>query len=300
MVNQGILNIVFTISDINNYARYLSVVLVSILENNKDKNLNFFVIYDEFNKSNLEKIKKIAKKYNNCKIEFIKIDNLVFKGCKMLKTMHHKPIIFAKLFIPKILDKIDKVLFLDCDIICTGSLSKLYSKNLDNFKIAAVSDIFRINSNKIKILGTKKYFNAGVMLLNLKELRKSDEFMKAFRLCQDQNNKFEFIEQDALNIVFDNNYLELDLKYNYKGSFDYNKLLDKKDVIIAHSTGKKKFDHYLCDHSFKEEYFKYLNLTPFKNYPVQGKNIKNIYKLCIKKLKLKTRPLRYKIKQLFN
>jgi lipopolysaccharide biosynthesis glycosyltransferase len=89
----------------------------------------------------------------------------------------------------------------------------------------------------------EKYFNAGIMFIDLEKWRKIEINHKAERIIEDDNIEFKFWDQDILNILFDGDYLELEKKFNYavdveNFSVNKNSIMDK--AVLIHYSGSKK------------------------------------------------------------
>lgn len=111
---------------------------------------------------------------------------------------------------------LNKILYLDGDIIAQRGLSPLYNIDIDGVYAAAVKDAkaMRYKPPVNERLGVSKveYFNSGVMLLNLKKIREDDIYSKLidYRI----HGKNFFMDQDALNVVFGEKVRYLPMQYN--------------------------------------------------------------------------------------
>ena len=94
--------------------------------------------------------------------------------------------IYFRLLCPKYLpETLNRVLYLDCDILVRSSLEELYSTQLDGKPLAAVEDVLSPNIGMLENLGmtgTSKYFNSGVLLIDLAAWRKSELSSSVFCL----------------------------------------------------------------------------------------------------------------------
>jgi lipopolysaccharide biosynthesis glycosyltransferase len=117
--------------------------------------------------------------------------------------------VYSRLQLAELLPDLDTVLYLDCDVIVLDSLENLLSINVDNYGIAAVQDHFW---RSCPMDGTPGYFNSGVLLVNLGYWRthlvaeRSRNFVREYP-CR-------FWDQDALNFVLRDSWLELDARWN--------------------------------------------------------------------------------------
>ncbi|MGL6066720.1 MAG: glycosyltransferase family 8 protein [Cetobacterium sp.] len=291
------MNIVLLINEKNDYGRHLGATLLSVLENSNMK-WNIYVVYLNLSEKSKQNIEKIVKKYKS-KLKFIKLDPKELERFIIDQDGYLDLIVFGRLYIPKILSEEKKALYLDCDIIVQKPLEELYQKDLNGYSILAVPDGKKDQKLSKKRLGMKeekKYFNAGVMLMDLEELRKNNFFEETIKYCLNPDKELELNEQDALNIIFENNFKSEEIVWNY--THGHNEENDKNlaEIGIIHFTGSSKPWHCKNYSQYKKIYWKYLNMTPWKGYKEEDRSLKNILKREMTILKLKTRKLRYRLK----
>ena len=153
-----------------------------------------------------EENKKNIKKYSreNVSIEFVNLTQYVEKIKDKLYTRdYYSKTTYFRLFIPELYKEYDKVLYLDCDITVLSDIADLYNTTIgDNLIAAAPDDVIQtievFQDYAEKVVGVsdyRNYFNAGVILMNLDELRKfsfQEKFMYLlnmvkFSVAQDQD-----------------------------------------------------------------------------------------------------------------
>ena len=160
------------------------------------------------------------------------------------------------MLLPTILPKeIDKVLYIDGDIICLDSLKELWETPLENFSAAAVPDM-RCNDirvlNRLSFNRADDYFNAGVMLINLDWWRKNDIQNKSIKFISENRDICKFHDQDALNVVLHGTIQTLSIRFNLQEHFFEpfeNQFIDKvylKDMEEAkvNATLRTLFDKF--------------------------------------------------------
>lgn len=251
------MNIAFLIDD--NYSEQLSVVLASLLKNDKhNTKFNIYVLDIGISETNKAKIKRLKGNYE---INFIPIDEKLFKDFPSIN--HLKTLNYARILLPSLVE-CDKILFLDCDILVLDDLSKLYNMDFEDTYACVIKDrtsneIFTIRQKEI--LNIKNYFNAGVMLLNLKKIRQDKIESRCIKFILENPDKILFLEQCALNYVFQDNVKFIDKKWNYQYKLNVSK--KAKNISIIHFVGwEKPFLGFF--HPYENMYFKYLKLTAFK------------------------------------
>lgn len=272
------INIIFS-SD-NNYAQYLGVTLCSIFENKTCSNyIYIYVLESGINDDNKRKLSLLENKYN-FKINYIKMNTKFFKDFHI--SRHVTQAVYYRIMIAKLLLNINKVLYLDCDIILNRDVLELYKINTDDYFFVAVEEPVDNIKEYLEMPKDSKYFNSGVMLINLKKWRENNISEKVINFIKTTDKKLNAWDQDALNYILSNKWLEVSYIYNYTTllSTKYTPLsLDK--IWAIHYTGLKPWN-YMCDHIHRKEYFHYLNKTPWKNNRYIDKNFKKVLKRFIR------------------
>lgn len=193
--------IFFAIDD--QYIPFLAVALKSLIENaNKDYKYLIKVLHTNVQEEHMKQIKKYEDE--NVNIEFVDLSYYIGKIQDKLYTRdYYTNTTYFRLFLPELYPQFDKVLYLDSDIIVLGDISELYNTDMGTNLVAAAPDDI-IQYNKVfqdyaeLVVGVAKYqhyFNAGVLLMNLDELRKfkfEEKFLYLlgtvkFSVAQDQD-----------------------------------------------------------------------------------------------------------------
>jgi len=265
-------------------SKYLPYVMTSIDSaiTNKSKNThyNIYVIAKDFTNKDIENIKKIEQ--SDVKIHIIKAKEKNLNYASLGRFASYK-ISLQKLFIAEYLKDIDKVLYLDADTLIQGDLSKLYNTNIKEHYVAAVKDglMYQFPEHIIEIgLNWRKfYFNSGVMLLNLKKIRKDNKITDAINYFN--NNNEVFGDQDVLNVVFDKDVKSISYIYNcnsvyfekespqflsdfYKEEVPQTSREVYNNAIILHFAGHKPWTQWF-EHSYlKPLWWEYANKVKTK------------------------------------
>src|ERR1035437_11114936 len=146
----------------NNYAQFMGVAICSIFENKKDGYIIDVYVFDGgIKEDNKIKLRFLEEKYS-FKIIYIKIDVTLFNDFYINKHISHAA--YFRSMITELLLSIDKVLYLDCDLIVKGDISSLFEINIMDYYFAAVEDYFAENTRHTELNMPKnaKYFNSGV------------------------------------------------------------------------------------------------------------------------------------------
>ena len=222
-------------------------VLVSILSllKHNDEPLNIYIMTIDFEgtKPFTDKTAKFLDdlvKKTNPKSFVKKIDATeVFVKNLPKKNMgsYFTPCSMLRLYIDKIseLEKLDRILYLDYDVVCRGDLSGFYNTDLSGIEAAGVLDIYGKNFYHYHGLFKFDYMNSGVMLFNIKECLKSRMFEKAVGLCA--KRWMMLADQAALNKSIMYRKL-MPRKFNEQGE------RPKEDTILHHFSNNFKFWPY--------------------------------------------------------
>jgi lipopolysaccharide biosynthesis glycosyltransferase len=265
-------NIVFAAD--SEYLQHLSVAILSLIENNLENSLNIYIInksissVDWANIISLDKAKKHS--FVNAKIDDAELVGFPTNSRFTIAS-------YYRLLIAEIVP-FDKALYIDSDIVVCGNLSELYKTNIADFFLAAVEDACFFNRhNELEMSKCSRYFNSGVMLLNLDKWRKNKLKEQAIDFIFRKFNKIKFADQCALNAVVDGNWLRLSPTFNLQtallemdvqfrktryGSIDVGDAV--KLPIIIHYSGPNKPWQFLNSHPFKALYWNYLGRTKYK------------------------------------
>jgi len=245
----------------DNYLECTLNLLKSIFQTNNPITINLYLIYNNLSSNSMDKLKNILEN-NNSKLFAYKYNyNNDFK----INLEHISIETYYRLYAPYILpDNVDKVLYLDGDIICNGSIEELYNADLGENIIGACDNI-DINPNFLNEVNTRlgkpidsPYYNAGVLLIDLNKYRNYITLNELNKYIEEYKDIAYLQDQDILNLVFDKKIKELPLKYNYLANH-----IDAVDVsynqILFHYAGDLKPWHDNYTLPFQGlVYYKYL------------------------------------------
>ncbi len=282
------MNIVLATDD--NFVQHCGTTIKSITTNNS--NVNFYILTEGLSSTNKQLLKDVATD-NDCSLEFCIVPSDIVKYFPMSKmaSSHISIATYYRLFVTTLLPQIvKKVIYLDCDMIIRGSLEDLWKTDLTDKPLAAVyqHNGWADHNNSWRRLDIPReygYFNAGCLVLNIEYLRNIDFQKKAIDFI---NRYFERIishDQDVLNALFYEQAEVLECKWNYLPLF-MEKCFSKEEFplkchykeekakidfnpIVIHFVSKPKPWNYGCNNPYKNEYFKYLLLTPWSDYKIK-------------------------------
>ncbi|MCD7740480.1 MAG: glycosyltransferase family 8 protein, partial [Candidatus Gastranaerophilales bacterium] len=253
------------------YTEQLAVSITSILKNaDTEDNVNFYILDGGLTNKDKSEIKSL-KNIKNFNIEYIPVNSSDFVSCPLLreknsdfKDYHVTLPTYYRFKLPEFITNLDKILYLDCDVIVRCSLKKLYNTDLKDKAAAMVLDAE--SEKESERLNLKNYFNAGVMLINLEFWRQCGIEKKLFDFAGENKEKILWQDQDIINCVLSDNIIKLNNSWNFQ-YFLYDNINDGllADCRILHLAGKFKPWLLPFENSVYDEYYHYLSFTSKAN-----------------------------------
>lgn len=276
----------------HNYVMPGCVMLKSLFVNNIFDHINIYAIIDsDVTDADKNELATITKDYS-ASISFFYIDSKEIENYPGLGIIHLTKSAYFRLFAADILPyDIDRILYLDCDIIVRHSISDLWNVDINNRAIGCVIDMFSglIDIYKrLKIPFNLEYTNSGVLLINLDFWRKNQVSSKFVQFIKNYPERIsKLADQDVISYVLKDSKVLLPLKYNvqegfyYKdkyATFDYwghEKELKEaiNDPVVLHFTGPMKPWIKGCEHPRKDEFFKYQQQTKWCNEKLKDRKV---------------------------
>ena len=243
------INIVFSFND--EYSKFFSVALQSLIDNsNNEKNYDVIIFSSDIKERSIKMLLQMIPP--NFSLRFYNPTNYIentFQNLNLETKQYWSVEMYYRIFIPLVMQKYERVLYLDSDIVVNSNIDELFSITFDNKEIIAVCDTtspelyLPKNSSRRehikKVLGLEdetKYFNSGMLLFNI-TLIDIQEYTKKI-LKSSQISTLLYPDQDILNILFEKRVKLISSKWNY-GS---NVLVCNKNYLSEISgTERKKF-----------------------------------------------------------
>lgn len=301
--NGKTLNISYGIDE--NYLDGVGVSITSVLIHN-DINVDFHIICDKYTKSFVDKIEVLAREYK-IKISLYLIN---VKCLEILpKTQVWSRAMYFRLFAFDYLHhKLDKLLYLDADVICKGPLDHLLSLDLNDNVAAVVKDVDSIQSRVNERLPSfnlqGRYFNSGVVLVNLRQWAENRLTERALSLLTGEDGSatfFKYPDQDVLNILLRDKVYFLPREYNTIYTIK-SELSDKThekylntihaDTKLIHFTGATKPWHAWANYPSVIYYTNAFIKSPWKDVPAKDARTMVEYKKRYKHLLVQKHYLR--------
>lgn len=283
--------------------RYLYVMLISLYENNTKGNIDLYVLQQDFNEADKKLIHSLSESYGN-RVHYIWVDPTkfdVFSKGKLEKSTLSLEIYF-RLLIPELLpEEIDRVLMLDVDLIVNHDITEFYDTDMTGYCLAAAPNICHNlevrNEWRVWYKKNKKnwlHYNTGVLLWNLKELRKSYPMNYIFNQALDLKIDTLTFEEEVFNVLFGEDQIKTvsPEKWNYIVTHIYNFDNPKfeiyktneeiiKNCRIVHYAGQNPW-HAGVKNSTFDIWWKYAKKTQFYHeflaelYPLTEKKLEEL------------------------
>ncbi|HHY81970.1 MAG TPA: glycosyltransferase family 8 protein [Clostridiales bacterium] len=252
------------------YIRPLKVMLTSLFMNNPDEHFNIYLIHSRIKDDEIADIERFIEKHRQ-KLSVIKIDNSYFQNAPEVfhypKEMYYRLLAFK--FLPQ---ELDRILYLDPDILVINPVREFYNTKLDGYLYAAAyHDILAVKKiNRIRLYPYKieAYFNSGVLLMNLELQRKHVDEETIYSFVEKNRSKLIMPDQDIINALYSKQIKCVDEKlYNYDTRYyKYYKAITNnacdmdyimKNTVFLHFCGRKKPWHKNYSGKFHSLYKQY-------------------------------------------
>ncbi len=282
---------IVTVCD-NQYCVMLAALIKSIeLNTIQFTTVNVYVVDDGISKANIGKLKRSTGA--PITLKFIDIKDAIKNTSSLPLDSSSFPLnVYLRLFISEFLpQQIERAIYLDVDMIVKKDLSELWNLAMDDNKIiAAVKDRCETigsswggirNYEALGLNPDAHYFNSGLLVIDIKAWRKTNLTYEVLK-CISANKAFaNFPDQYGLNVVFVDQWFELDARWNAYATADI------EDPFIIHFIGRKPiFSTYNYNQAYSKEFFQYLELTEWKNYKLlkeHNRLLKKLTSVLIKK-----------------
>lgn len=207
-------------------------------------------------------------------------------------TQHFNRAMWYRVHLPELIPDVDRVLYLDADLIVLDSLGPLWDTDLADNYLAAVTNVFGpwdMHYPATLGVSASSYFNTGVLLMNLEAMRRDDCTTALRDYALEHGETLWFCDQDAMNVLLGGRRLPLHPRWNCMNSlyifpastdvFGGDRVEEaRRSPAVRHfeGGGANKPWHYLCDHPMREAYFEHRRQTPWPNVKLEGFTARNV------------------------
>lgn len=259
---------VFFASD-DNYIPCLAVAIHSLEKNaSKKNNYKLIILHSGMSEKGKQEIKEFEQE--NIKIDFKDISNIEndLKDDLALRLRdYYSSTIYYRIFIGSLFPEYHKAVYIDSDVVLLDDIANLYNTDLEGNIIGAIPDGVVHDSKKLQDyvevndgVENKKYFNSGVLVIDLDKFRETRVEERFVRILTKYNCDTIAPDQDYLNILCKDKVKYLPLSWDKMP--DYCEHLDEKDLHLIHYNMFRKPWHYR-DVEYSDIFWKYAKETKY-------------------------------------
>lgn len=269
----------------SSYVRHCAVMLRSLYEANPREDLEVYVVHSRIPCEQMATLVAYLSSFLPS-VSFIYVDDFLLK--EFPESEHVKLASYYRIFLPEILPhRLDRVIYIDSDVVIQGNLAELWSKPLNGYSLAASSDRNLVMQRaRLDMRPDSAYFNAGVMTFSLNAWRTLDLASRGLEIARNHPDRLQNCDQDVLNILFEQQCLILHQRWNAMPhlwgldpqwlleqgglSAEEQEAVDQPAIIHFAGAGLAKPWNALCTHPWKDRYRELLALTPWAGTPLEG------------------------------
>lgn len=258
------------------FLRYAYVMLYSLFQHQgNDISIHCYLMHNELSDEDCKFITELITNFGG-EATWYRIDaSTLPSGCQTSSNFSIE--IYYRLLLAELLpEDVDRILYLDADTIIQHSLNELYFTDFDGKLLCACTDWLQPNDTSSAwgkafadlMAQGAVYFNSGVLLLNIAELRKRYQCSDYMALYQTYDYQLTYFDQDLLNLMHWNEVKILDrYRYNLVAVWAYMLKLPTEQVheaIILHfATPSKPWLGQEAHYPVEKIWWEYARQTPF-------------------------------------
>lgn len=259
------------------FLQHAAVCLASLLTNNSELFFDIVIVERVTENLDKEKLRRSMARFPNHSLQFQKFVPPAKLLLPLESGAHYTIDTYTRLWLAEFFpEDVERVLYLDADIVVVGSIAPLWRVDLAGALMGAVD--IPGSDQGVRRLGMRfedGYFNAGVIVTDLQQWRATRAEEVVLDYIRANPERIEY-DQDALNACFHRRTKRLDYKWNVIRPFFREPLAlpleraeieaIRRDALIIHFNGSSKPWSYFSDHPRRAEYEKYLQMTEWCNY----------------------------------
>lgn len=271
------------------YFQHIAACLISLLEKNLTLTFSVVVLVTRSTPKSDEKLRRTFKDQKNIILEVSAFNPADLDSIPMGLGIYYPKEIWARFWIDQYFpEDVDRAIYLDGDMVMTGSIQPLLQLDLGDHVLAAVDIPGSIRPGQLNYESKKGYFNSGMMVINLKKWREIDARGLLIAGAHQLGPLLRDPDQDVLNFCFHDKYLQLDYIWNAISPFfkEVHSLslsqseIDRviREVRIVHFNGTAKPWNYLCFHPYAKTYLGCVAKTEWRGFVPKDYSALNILK----------------------
>lgn len=197
-------------------APMFGVVMTSVGINVKSDDVMMYLLHNGLKDKTIKRLNKIAERFHIA-LELMEINASLLKDCPTNKKLHYADIMmYARFLLPSMLPDLDKVIYLDCDLVVNSDLKDLWNFDVNGVAVAMAPDHLYKDAKTLERLKMTngEYLNSGVIVMNLEYWRKHNVQNRVLSFIEDNGKDLIYFDQDALNVTLQNERRKLPIKYD--------------------------------------------------------------------------------------
>jgi lipopolysaccharide biosynthesis glycosyltransferase len=265
----------------SNYLMNLAVALHS-LSKNAEEEVTIHLFVTTLKSEVVDRLRACIPS-SNVSLRIYPLDLSKVNNIAGLLPKHVNQVAYYRIFLAEILTEVDKLIYLDSDVLILNSLDELWNEDISSTGIGAVRDdsVFYLGDPEgvayCQELGVDEhvpYFNNGILLLDLEHWRELKISSKIIRFIVDDNMRTGCSDQAGMNAIFAGSWTALPLCWNVQSNYFYThnwpehissekikQAIDKPNII--HFTGPHKPTKIINRHPYSLVWKQSLMQTPF-------------------------------------
>ncbi len=263
------------------YLPHVSAMLHSLLTHTTARPLRVWLMHGkELSEEGRARVTKVVTGFG-AQLEFLQVPDEQMVGFPTSK-FHYS--CWYRILLPELRPELNRILYLDCDVVVTDDLQPLWGTDLgDKLFAACINPLYRPMFKPVRDMGIedyRDYLNSGVLLLDLRRMREErvSERLREYAITHPDN---ACPEQDALSVLMKGRWHSLHPRWNAQTALYDNDLPaamspftseQAREAVarpaIVHFNGPFKPWQYFCRHPLRGLYFEHLRGTPWPEQPL--------------------------------
>lgn len=270
-----------------------AILLHSVVHHAKpDTKFVFFIIDNGISEENRRNVLSMFER-EKAEIVFINAGDIEKDAGMKIDAGRWTLSTLQRLYIAEFLPQdVDRILYLDCDMLVRGPLDALYETDFgDEYVIAGAEECLSVeNKNNIGLSEQDPCINAGMLLIDIERWRNFEVGRKSLAFLKENLQHLQFFDQDIINAVLKNRIKLVHQKYNaftVLFNYRYNEVLRYRNAncfcspqMYREAVDDPVIVHFTQDtisvrpwyqngkHQFREQWLQMRNQTPWKDAPL--------------------------------
>ena len=283
------------------FAMPMAATIASLVANlDPDHRLEITILDGGIKSPNVERIQALAA--DRCSLRWIRPESPRLDALVSGSTSNYPAANWFRLLLPELMPgSVDRVIYLDTDVVVEDSLAALWTLDLGGAWLAgaghgfSIADAGHLAPLQLDIDASRPYHNAGVLLLDLGAWREHDVTDQVLEFMSHHADGLPFPDQDALNVSLIDRWVTVDPRWNQTvairnyadgrpclySSEQIREALD--DPAVVHFTEVKPWVR-ACAHPEKHRFFHYLDQTPWVGWrPTKADETRRLARRAIRR-----------------